>query len=272
MADIIQKIAYQGAHHHSEDLTIRCRNVSVSYSSLGGRSFTSDPAHRALKNITFQVAAGEHVAIIGPNGAGKSTLLKLLAGLLKPDLGDILLFGQAPENHICIAYVSQKNDIDNSFPATVADVVMMGRTRQIGLFRRPSKRDWAIVHRSLERVGAADLAGHQIGELSGGQQQRVFIARALAHDTDILLLDEPLTGLDLPSQQALFDILAVLRPHGVTVFLATHNLNVAADHFDRVMIVNQQMIAFGPADQVMTTDNLLAAYGGTPATHDSRND
>lgn len=266
MADIIHKIAYQGAQHHSDDPAVVCHNVSLSYRSLGGRPSTIDPSQLALKDISFRVAAGEHVAIIGPNGAGKSTLLKLLAGLLVPDKGRITLFGHAPPEHICIAYVSQRTQIDPTFPATVADVVMMGRTRQIGLFRRPGKRDWAIVNRALERVGAAHLAGKQIGELSGGQQQRVFIARALAHDTDLLLLDEPLTGLDLPSQRALFEILDDLRPDGVTVLLATHNLDVAADHFEQVMVLNGQIIAYGPAAAVLTTDSLLAAYGGRAVT------
>jgi ABC-type Mn2+/Zn2+ transport system ATPase subunit len=268
MSDLIHKISFRGANHQPHAPTVECHDLAVSYEAVGGRFFASEDQPNALENISFQVERGEQIAVIGPNGAGKSTLFKLLAGLIKPDRGEIRLYGHAPDQHICIAYVSQRNQIDWSFPATVADVVMMGRTRKIGLFRRPSKRDWGIVYDALERVNAAELAGKQIGELSGGQQQRVFIARALALETDLLLLDEPLAGLDLPSQEALFDILSGLRPDKVTVFVATHDLNLAAERFDRMMLLNRQMIAFGPPDQVLTTDYLLAAYGGkTPATH-----
>jgi ABC-type Mn2+/Zn2+ transport system ATPase subunit len=205
----------------------------------------------------------EQIAVIGPNGAGKSTLFKLLAGMLAPDAGEVKMFGNSPKNHDCIAYVSQRNQIDWTFPVTVADVVMMGRTRHIGLFRRPGKRDRDIVAASLERVHMLPLARKQIGELSGGQQQRVFIARALAQETNLLLMDEPLTGLDIPGQEAIFEVLAGLRPDGVTVLVATHDLTLAAERFDRVMLLNQRMVAFGSATAVLTPENLLAAYGGT---------
>jgi ABC-type Mn2+/Zn2+ transport system ATPase subunit len=139
---------------------------------------------------------------------------------------------------------------------------MMGRTRQIGLFRRPSQRDRDLVSHSLERVNALHLAHTQIGELSGGQQQRVFIARALALETDLILFDEPLSGLDVPSQEAIFDILTSLRPDGVTVLVATHDLQMAADRFDRVMLLNKRIVAFDSGANVLTTDNLITAYGG----------
>jgi manganese/iron transport system ATP-binding protein len=233
--------------------------VSVTYASSRQGNHRNGSLY-ALEDISLRVEAGEQIAIVGPNGAGKSTLFKLLAGILKPDSGDIEIFGKAPDKHTCIAYVTQSNLIDWSFPVTVEDVVMMGRTRHIGLFRRPGRRDWAIVHHCLERVQAADLARTQIGELSGGQQQRVFIARALAQDADLLLLDEPLNGLDVPSQEAVFAMLASLRKDGVTVLLTTHDLHLAGERFDRVILLNKRIVAMGAGTAVLTTENLLQAY------------
>lgn len=254
MTELMHQITYRGTAHVPNTPTLDVQNVSLAYGSLGGH---------ALEEITFQVDEGEQIAIIGPNGAGKSTLLKLIAGILKPDSGTISMFGSAPDTHICIAYVPQRSEIDWRFPVTVADVVMMGRTKQIGLFRRPSRRDHGIVQESLERVQAAHLAQKQIGELSGGQQQRVFIARALALETNLLLMDEPLAGLDIPSQEAMMDILDGLRPDGVTVLVATHDLRMAEARFSRLLLLNRSVVAFGAGTAVLTTQNLLTAYGGS---------
>ena len=218
--------------------------------------------HHALHNITFTAQHGERIAVVGPNGAGKSTLFKLIVGTIKPSRGQVHIFGHGPDGHICIGYVPQRSEIDWSFPVTVEDVVMMGRVGQIGLFRWPRRADWELVRRSLDRVEASHLAKKQIGELSGGQQQRVFIARALAQEAELLLLDEPLNGLDMPSQQAIFNILDSLRPDGVTVLVATHDLQLAADQFDKIMLLKQKMIAFAEPTAVLTSDNLLQAYGG----------
>lgn len=262
MTEVMQQMIYRGTPHTPDSLALDVANVFVRYASLGRRFATNIETVDALKNVTFQVSAGEHVAIIGPNGAGKSTLLKLVAGILKADSGSIEMFGTSPSAHICIAYVPQRSEIDWRFPVTVADVVMMGRTKQIGLFRRPGMRDHAVVKASLQRVQAVHLADKQIGELSGGQQQRVFIARALAMQANLLLMDEPLAGLDVPSQESTMAILDSLRPDGVTVLVATHDLGLAAERFDRIMLLNRRVIAFGKATAVLTTDNLLAAYGG----------
>lgn len=243
--------------------------VTVAYASLNSMLAKRETAVYALDKITFQAEPGEQIAIIGPNGAGKSTLLKVAAGLLKPDSGSVRMFGYVPDRHICIAYVPQRSEIDWQFPVTVADVVMMGRTRQIGLLRRPGKRDREIVQTSLERVQMAHLANKQIGELSGGQQQRVFIARALALEANLLLMDEPLAGLDIPSQEAVLEILHSLRPDKVTVLLATHDLGLAGERFDRVMLLHKQLVALGPATAVLTTANLTAAYGGYTPTYNS---
>lgn len=257
----MQKLAYRGTEHQPNTPLLQVTAVSVTYATSRQAQHHNGSLY-ALEDISLRAEAGEQIAIVGPNGAGKSTLFKLLAGILKPDSGDIAIYGKAPDKHTCIAYVTQSNLLDWSFPVTVEDVVMMARTRHIGLFRRPSRRDWAIVHQCLERVQAADLAHTQIGELSGGQQQRVFIARALAQDADLLLLDEPLNGLDVPSQEAVFEMLASLRGDGVTVLLTTHDLHLASERFDRVILLNKRIVAMGKGTAVLTAENLLQAYSG----------
>ncbi|MFQ5614074.1 MAG: metal ABC transporter ATP-binding protein [Anaerolineae bacterium] len=216
----------------------------------------------ALDNISFDLRRGERVAVIGPNGAGKSTLFNLIAGIINPTRGQINIYGNAPGAHICIAYVPQRSQVDWTFPVDVADVVMMGRVGKLGLFRRPTRRDWEHVRQALDLVDMASLAKRQIGQLSGGQQQRAFIARAVAQEAELVLMDEPLTGLDVKSQEDIFGILDRLRQNGITVMVATHDLNLAAERFDRLMLLNQQMIGFGRAQEVFTPDLLSQAYTG----------
>ncbi len=216
----------------------------------------------ALDDVSFQLHHGERVAVVGPNGAGKSTLFKAIAGVLKPISGEIKVYGHGPGGHICIAYLSQRSQVDWSFPVTVSDVVMMGRIGKLGLLRWPKHRDWEIVRQALVDVGLEELANRQIGELSGGQQQRMFIARALAQEAELMLMDEPLTGLDIGSQESIFTFLDDLQGRGVTVMVATHDLNLAARRFDRVMLLNQRMLGFGVPEQVFTPEQLMSAYGG----------
>jgi ABC-type Mn2+/Zn2+ transport system ATPase subunit len=218
--------------------------------------------HFALENITFHLHAGERVAVVGPNGAGKSTLFKVVSGVLPPSSGEVKISGFGPRGHICIAYVPQRSQVDWRFPASVADVVMMGRIGQIGFFRWPRRKDWDIVHTALEAVDMNTLADRQIGELSGGQQQRTFLARALAQEAQLVLMDEPLNGLDAPSQEAILSLLEKLQQEKITVMVATHDLGQAATHFDRVMLLNQRIIRFGPPHEVLTSENLLHAYSG----------
>jgi ABC-type Mn2+/Zn2+ transport system ATPase subunit len=218
--------------------------------------------HFALENITFHLHAGERVAVVGPNGAGKSTLFKVVSGVLPPSSGEVKISGFGPRGHICIAYVPQRSQVDWRFPASVADVVMMGRIGQIGFFRWPRRKDWDIVHTALEAVDMNTLADRQIGELSGGQQQRTFLARALAQEAQLVLMDEPLNGLDAPSQEAILSLLEKLQHEKITVMVATHDLGQAANHFDRVMLLNQRIIRFGPPHEVLTSENLLHAYSG----------
>ncbi len=217
----------------------------------------------ALHNISFELLKGERVAVIGPNGAGKSTLFNILAGVLSPTQGQVDVYGHTPHEDIGIAYVPQRSQVDWKFPVSVVDVVMMGRIRQLGLFRRPHHNDWEIVQQALAVVGMTAFAKRQIGELSGGQQQRVFIARALAQEAHLMLMDEPLTGLDVKSQEGIFTILDTLRQRGVTIMVATHDLNLAAERFDRLMLLKQQIVGFGQASQVFTTELLSQAYSGS---------
>jgi manganese/iron transport system ATP-binding protein len=262
MSVLVSKITTRGIKHQTAAPTLELKNVSVAYAEGASDVTSARSTQFALKNVSFEVETGERIAVVGPNGAGKSTLFKLIVGTLKPNQGEVNVFGHGPSGHICIAYVPQRSQIDWTFPVTVEDVVMMGRVGQIGLFRWPRRRDWDLVKASLERVKALHLAKKQIGELSGGQQQRVFIARALAQEAELLLMDEPLAGLDAPSQEAIFDVLDALRPDGVTVLLATHDLNLAESRFDRMMLLNKQIVAFDEATAVLQPDNLLLAYGG----------
>jgi manganese/iron transport system ATP-binding protein len=218
--------------------------------------------HFALENITFHLLAGERVAVVGPNGAGKSTLFKIVAGVLPPSSGEVKISGYGPRGHICIAYVPQRSQVDWRFPANVADVVMMGRIGQIGFFRWPRRSDWDTVHAALEAVDMNSLANRQIGELSGGQQQRAFLARALAQEAELVLMDEPLNGLDAPSQEAILTLLEKLHQQKITVMVATHDLGHAASYFDRVMLLNRRLIRFGTPKEVLTSENLLLAYSG----------
>lgn len=216
----------------------------------------------ALDDITFHLHSGDLVALVGPNGAGKSTLLKVIAGVLAPSRGQVKIFGSGPRDHICIAYIPQRSQVDWRFPVSVADVVMMGRAAKLKPFTWPGKYDWQRVQAALETVALSDLANRQIGQLSGGQQQRMFIARALAQEAELMLMDEPLTGLDLPTQESLLSLLASLQAQGITVMAATHDLDQAARYFDRIMLLNRHLVAFGDAQQVLQPEKLVSAYGG----------
>jgi len=225
----------------------------------------------ALEDITFHLHEGERVAVVGPNGAGKSTLFKVIAGVLQPQSGEVNIFGSRPRGHVCIGYIPQRTQVDWAFPVSVADVVMMGRSAKLGPLNWPHKKDWEVVHHALETVEISNLAARQINQLSGGQQQRMFIARALAQEAELMLMDEPLSGLDTPAQEGLLNLLDRLKTENVTVMVATHDLDQAANHFDRIMLLNHRLIAFGYPDEVLHTDNLLQAYGGRLKPVDGQN-
>ena len=216
----------------------------------------------ALDGISFRVEPGERVAVIGPNGAGKSTLFKAIVGVMQVSGGRITIYGEdTHSSHTNVGYVPQQNAIDWSFPASVFDVVMMGRCRHIGWFRWPGKDDRDIVRDILEHLSLDHLADRQISQLSGGQRQRVFIARAMAQDTRLMVLDEPFSGVDQTAEQEIIESLDILTNHGITLLLSTHHMENAALHFDKVLILRQRLLAFGPPDEALTTANLRDAFG-----------
>ncbi len=254
-AYMLRKTPFQFlAHPHPHDLSkpiLKTDQLSVQYAS-----------GPALDGISFEVHRGERLAVIGPNGAGKSTLFKVIAGVLTPSSGKVEVAGHEPSGHICIAYVPQRSQVDWNFPVTVADVVMMGRTGKIGLFRTPKRADQQLVYHALETVRLEEYAKRQISQLSGGQQQRMFIARALAQEAELMLMDEPLTGLDAGSQEDIFTILDSLRGLGVTAMVALHDIKLASERFDRLMLLNKRLVGIGTAAEVLTNANLVDAYGG----------
>jgi ABC-type Mn2+/Zn2+ transport system ATPase subunit len=219
--------------------------------------------HRALQDLTFQVPHGGQVAVVGPNGAGKSTLFKVLVGLLALRGGRILIHGEPLGHHKdCVAYVPQRSEVDWRFPVTVADVVMMGRYNRLGWLRQPTVQDRQAVQRALQQMGIDSLAQRSIGDLSGGQQQRVFLARALAQEPHILLMDEPFTGVDAATQETTLELLEQLKLQDVTVMVSTHDLSMAAQRFEHVLLLNKRLIAYGLAEQALSPAAIQEAFGG----------
>jgi ABC-type Mn2+/Zn2+ transport system ATPase subunit len=220
----------------------------------------------ALENVTLRILRGEFLAVIGPNGSGKTTLVKTILGLVEPAAGTVRLFGKAPgelgrEWWGKVGYVPQLAHIDPRFPIGVFDAVMMGRYGQVGLIRRPGPRDKEAARRALARVGLADLARRQIGRLSGGQRQRVLIARALATEPELLILDEPTTGVDVGTTEGLFDLLDGFHREGMTVVVVSHDVGVVAQHVDQVACVNRRLVAHGRPAEVLRPDVLECMYG-----------
>jgi len=220
--------------------------------------------HRSavLWDVSFSVPAGALIGVIGPNGAGKSTLLKALLGLVKPLSGEVRFFGMPlSKTQHRIAYVPQRSSVDWDFPMTALDLVLMGRSRNAKCFRWTSKKDKKAALRALGQVEMEELASRQIGELSGGQQQRLFIARALAQDADLFLLDEPFAGVDLATEKTLFSLFAKLKAEGKTVVMVHHDLLTVKKFFDYLILLNTCLIASGETKEVLTSHNLAKTYG-----------
>lgn len=235
---------------------LEVQELSVNYQGMG-----------ALEPISFRVEPGQLVGIVGPNGAGKSTMLKAMLGLIPACSGKVW-FCTCP---LCqqlerVAYLPQRSQIDWDYPITVWRVVMMARIRKQVWLLPPSKSSQEIVRASLERVGMGQLRDRRIGELSGGQQQRVFLARALAQEADIFLLDEPFTGVDKKTEAVMLEVFAELRQQGKILLISSHDWGQAMSQLDRLLLLNQRLIADGTPQQVMTPENLQQAYG-TPMTH-----
>ncbi len=216
----------------------------------------------ALERLSVRLTSGQLIGIIGPNGAGKSTFIKAIMGLIPAEATSIRLLGQsAKQARTQVAYVPQRSAIDWDFPIRVIDAVLIGCYPQLGLFKRPTKQHRMRARACLDRVGMLDYADLQIGELSGGQQQRVFLARALAQEADLLLLDEPFVGVDAGSEGVIIDLLRVLRDEGKTILVVHHDLSKAADYFDTLLLLNRRIISVGPPQDVLHADLIEAAYG-----------
>lgn len=224
-----------------------------------------------LAPVSFQIKPGQLVGIVGPNGAGKSTLLKAMLGLIPKHSGRVA-YCTCPLCHQLerVAYVPQRSQIDWDYPITVWRVVMMARTRSLGWFRRPGAATRDIVQQALARVEMLHLSDRRIGQLSGGQQQRVFLARALAQQSDLYLLDEPFTGVDQKTEAIMLDVFTQLRSQGKILLISSHDWGQTLSQLDRLLLLNQRLIADGHPSQVLTPENLQQAYGTTVQTHRGR--
>ena len=240
----------QTAPSRSENSVISVSDLTVYYDG-----------NLALDKVSVDIQAGERVAVIGPNGAGKSTLMKAIMGLLQARTGTVSVTD--PQR---LGYVPQHEAVNWDFPVAVRDVVMMGQTRRIGWFRRPGQGHWQNVDAALARVGMVEFSGRQVGELSGGQRRRVFIARTLAQSADVLILDEPFSGVDASAQAEIMAVLDRLHADGLTIVLCTHDLGLAFNRFDKVLALNRHRIAYGPPDEVYTPQVLSQLYGGRLTT------
>jgi manganese/zinc/iron transport system ATP- binding protein len=216
-----------------------------------------------LWDVDLALPPGKLIAIVGPNGAGKSTLLKATLGLVKPITGWVKIFGASYEQRRSwVGYVPQRESVDWDFPTSALDVVLMGVYGRLGWFRRPRKADRELALSCLEKVGIADLASRQISQLSGGQQQRVFLARALAQEARLYLMDEPFAGVDATTERAILTLLQELRATGRTVIAVHHDLQTVGEYFDYVALLNMRLVAAGPVASTFTSENLQRTYGG----------
>ncbi len=216
----------------------------------------------ALLNVSFSLEPGQLVGVIGPNGAGKSTMIKAMLGLVPATSGVVKFCDRSLKQQLQrVAYVPQRSQIDWDYPATVWTVVMMARSAHTGWFRSPSRQSKEIVAEALQRVGIWELRRRQIGELSGGQQQRVFLARAIAQQAELFLFDEPLAGIDKKTEAILFQVFNELKAEGKTLLVSSHEWGQALTQYDRLLLLNQNLIANGSPQEVMTLENIQRAYG-----------
>ncbi len=231
---------------------IQVDNLTVSYGPVP-----------ALLDISLSIPAGQLVGVIGPNGSGKSTLIKAILGFVKPDVGTVQLFGEdVSRAKGRVAYVPQRGSVDWDFPVTVREVALMGRYGNKRWWQDMSRNDYALADRALEQVRMSEFSKRQIGQLSGGQQQRVFMARALAQDADILLLDEPFAGVDAATERSILDVLTRARQSGKTMVVVHHDLETAAEYFDALILLKQRLYAYGTPEQVLNAELLSEVYEG----------
>ena len=221
--------------------------------------------HTALRDASFEIPKSTITALVGVNGAGKSTLFKAIMGFVPAAKGEILVLGMPAKVALkqnIVAYVPQAEEVDWTFPVLVEDVVMMGRYGHMGFLRRPSQADHYAVEKALDRVNMLEFRERQIGELSGGQRKRVFLARALAQEGQVILLDEPFTGVDVQTEDAIITLLREMRDEGRVMLVSTHNLGSVPEFCDRTVLVKETVLAYGPTEQTFTHENLEIAFGG----------
>ncbi|HHP7229956.1 MAG TPA: metal ABC transporter ATP-binding protein [Xenococcaceae cyanobacterium] len=243
----------------TQHLDITVDNISVTYTN----------ARLALYNASCTVEPGTITGLVGPNGGGKSTLFKSIMGFLPLSQGKIRIGGfsvQKAQKKQLMAYVPQSDEVDWNFPVSVFDVVMMGRYGYMNLLRIPSAKDRRLVLESLARVGMSDFRQRQIGELSGGQRKRAFLARALAQESQVILLDEPFTGVDVKTEKQIVDLLLQLRETGHTILVSTHDLSSVATFCDRTILLNRTILAAGTTEATFTEENLVMTFGGLPVS------
>ncbi|MGF1573403.1 MAG: metal ABC transporter ATP-binding protein [Sumerlaeia bacterium] len=239
-------------HEHSHKAPISIHDMTVAYDR-----------RPVLWDVDLDFPEGKLIGIIGPNGAGKSTLIKAIQNLVPRVSGLIQFYGKPFEQQRdLLGYVPQRESVDWDFPVNALDVVLMGRYRKVGWFRRISREHKRIALNALDQLGMADFAHRQISQLSGGQQQRVFLARALAQEARIYLMDEPLAGVDVSTEETIFNILKTLRNEGKTVLVVHHDLQTVKRYFDYVVLLNMRIVAHGPTERVFTEGNLQKTYGG----------
>lgn len=217
----------------------------------------------ALWDVDFMIPEGKLVGVIGPNGAGKSTLIKAMMELIPHDSGYTKLFGKDLDDvRHKVAYVPQRGSVDWDFPASVLDVVLMGRYGSRGVFKRTTAEDKKIALQCLEKVGMQQFINRQISQLSGGQQQRVFIARSLAQEADMYFMDEPFAGIDATTEKTIFELLLHMRSEGKTILIVHHDLQSAYEYFDWIILLNTQLVAAGPKEEIFVPEYLQKTYGG----------
>ena len=239
-------------------------NISVENPAVEVHDMTvSYDKKPVLWNVDFSLPAGELIGIIGPNGAGKSTVIKSIMGLIPTDSGYVRLFNkELDELRLRVSYVPQRETVDWDFPASVMDVVLMGRYGKKGFFSRINKKDKEVAMDCLRKVHMQDFVNRQISQLSGGQQQRVFLARALAQDADLYLMDEPFAGVDAATERSIIELMMEMRKQGKTIVVVHHDLQSAIEYFDWILLLNTRLIASGPTEKVFTPELLQETYGG----------
>lgn len=239
--------------------------ISVSHVTVTYRN-----GHTALRDSSFETPVGSITALVGINGSGKSTLFKAIMGFVRLAKGTITIFGMTARNALkqnLVAYVPQSEDVDWDFPVLVEDVVMMGRYGHMNFFRRPKDVDYAAVNDALQRVNMLALRKRQIGELSGGQKKRVFLARAIAQEAKVILLDEPFTGVDVKTEDQIITLLKEMRSNGTVMLVSTHNLGSVPEFCDRTVLIKGTVLGFGPTAEVFTETNLEKTFGGALRHH-----